>query len=238
MRARRRRRSITPSSRPIMSRSSRSRASGKIPIVRQYRPALEGIRWELPAGLVEPGEDPAESCRRELLEETGLTARAIHASGRELSLHRPSQQPHPLVLRRSRRAHRRLRAGAGHRGEAGFAGGDRAADQGRRFRLAAPSRHPAARRAARVSGAAADASERRRASASRTPATSRGVPAERARFEVRERPCRSDAPRRARARGMLGDALGRAPEISAPALRCPSPRSQIATTSSVSSQVR
>ena len=55
--------------------------SGKIPIVRQYRPALEAFTWELPAGLVDPGEDPAEGCRRELLEETGLTARSVHALG-------------------------------------------------------------------------------------------------------------------------------------------------------------
>jgi ADP-ribose pyrophosphatase len=54
---------------------------GKIAIVRQYRPALEAFAWELPAGLVDPGEVPAEGCRRELLEETGLTARAIHALG-------------------------------------------------------------------------------------------------------------------------------------------------------------
>src|SRR5215472_13148091 len=55
--------------------------SGKIPIVRQYRPALEAFAWELPAGLVDPGEDPADGCRRELLEETGFTARAVHALG-------------------------------------------------------------------------------------------------------------------------------------------------------------
>ena len=55
--------------------------AGKIPIVRQYRPALEAYAWELPAGLVDPGEDAAEGCRRELMEETGLTARAIHALG-------------------------------------------------------------------------------------------------------------------------------------------------------------
>lgn len=55
--------------------------AGKIPIVRQYRPALEAYAWELPAGLVDAGEDPADGCRRELLEETGLTARAVHALG-------------------------------------------------------------------------------------------------------------------------------------------------------------
>jgi ADP-ribose diphosphatase len=55
---------------------------GKIPIVRQYRPAVEGFTWELPAGMVEPGEDATDCCRRELLEETGLTARSVHALGR------------------------------------------------------------------------------------------------------------------------------------------------------------
>jgi len=54
---------------------------GKIPIVRQYRPALEAFTWELPAGLVDDDEDPIECCRRELLEETGLTARTIHRLG-------------------------------------------------------------------------------------------------------------------------------------------------------------
>jgi ADP-ribose pyrophosphatase len=56
-------------------------AGGKIPIVWQYRPTLEGFSWELPAGLVDSGESPIDSCRRELLEETGLTAKAIHPLG-------------------------------------------------------------------------------------------------------------------------------------------------------------
>jgi ADP-ribose pyrophosphatase len=55
--------------------------SGHFPIVRQYRPALEDFTWELPAGLAEPGEDPAEGCKRELLEETGYVTRAIHSLG-------------------------------------------------------------------------------------------------------------------------------------------------------------
>ncbi|MFN3655683.1 MAG: NUDIX hydrolase [Pseudolabrys sp.] len=55
---------------------------GLVPIVRQYRPALEAFTWELPAGMVDPGEDAAETCRRELLEETGYPARAVHALGR------------------------------------------------------------------------------------------------------------------------------------------------------------
>ncbi len=54
---------------------------GRIPIVRQYRPAIESFSWELPAGLVDSGESPADSCRRELLEETGYPALAIHPLG-------------------------------------------------------------------------------------------------------------------------------------------------------------
>lgn len=53
----------------------------RIPIVRQYRPALERDTWELPAGLVDQGEDPAAACRRELLEETGYPVRAMRALG-------------------------------------------------------------------------------------------------------------------------------------------------------------
>jgi ADP-ribose pyrophosphatase len=54
---------------------------GRIPIVRQYRPALESFTWELPAGLLEHGEDPVGACTRELLEETGYPARAVHSLG-------------------------------------------------------------------------------------------------------------------------------------------------------------
>jgi ADP-ribose pyrophosphatase len=54
---------------------------GRIPIVRQYRPAVERFTWELPAGMVEHGEDAAACCRRELLEETGLTAERLYALG-------------------------------------------------------------------------------------------------------------------------------------------------------------
>jgi ADP-ribose pyrophosphatase len=52
-----------------------------IPIVRQFRPAMECFTWELPAGLLEEGEDPVESCRRELLEETGFPARTVTPLG-------------------------------------------------------------------------------------------------------------------------------------------------------------
>jgi ADP-ribose pyrophosphatase len=55
--------------------------AGCIPIVRQYRPAIEDFSWELPAGLLDDGEDPAQGCRRELFEETGFPARVVHRLG-------------------------------------------------------------------------------------------------------------------------------------------------------------
>jgi ADP-ribose pyrophosphatase len=56
-------------------------ADGRILIVRQYRPALEAFTWELPAGMVEKGEDAADCCRRELFEETGFRAIKVHGLG-------------------------------------------------------------------------------------------------------------------------------------------------------------
>lgn len=56
--------------------------TGLIPIVRQYRPAIEDYTYELPAGLVEDGESPEDTCRRELLEETGLHADSIVSMGK------------------------------------------------------------------------------------------------------------------------------------------------------------
>ena len=54
---------------------------GTIPIVRQYRPAIEAFTWELPAGTVDPGESAAQAASRELMEETGYPSRKVHALG-------------------------------------------------------------------------------------------------------------------------------------------------------------
>ena len=78
---------------------------GKIPIVRQYRPALERFTWELPAGLVDKGETAADTCRRELLEETGFPAKAVHELGSLCALHRAAVEPGAFVFRRDRTAH-------------------------------------------------------------------------------------------------------------------------------------
>ena len=47
---------------------------GKIFVVRQFRYPFGRMLLELPAGKLEPGEDPADSGRRELREETGCSA--------------------------------------------------------------------------------------------------------------------------------------------------------------------
>lgn len=46
---------------------------GKILFVRQYRPAIASDTLEIPAGLIEEGEDPLEAARREFAEEAQLT---------------------------------------------------------------------------------------------------------------------------------------------------------------------
>ena len=49
-------------------------ADPTILLIRQYRYATGGQLWEIPAGTLDPGEDPEACARRELMEETGVTA--------------------------------------------------------------------------------------------------------------------------------------------------------------------
>jgi len=57
-----------------------SEATGTDPqllLIRQYRYAADQYLYEIPAGRLDPGEEPADCARRELREETGCTARDI-----------------------------------------------------------------------------------------------------------------------------------------------------------------
>lgn len=47
----------------------------RILLVRQYRLPANASLWELPAGRLDPGENPLKAAKRELMEETGYKAR-------------------------------------------------------------------------------------------------------------------------------------------------------------------
>jgi ADP-ribose pyrophosphatase len=50
---------------------------GSILLIRQYRHAAQGFLWELVAGHLEQGESKSRGAHRELVEETGYTARKL-----------------------------------------------------------------------------------------------------------------------------------------------------------------
>ncbi|MDO4594341.1 MAG: NUDIX hydrolase [Tissierellia bacterium] len=50
----------------------------RIWMVRQYRKALDKMTLEIPAGLIEPNELPADAAKRELQEEVGYTCENIN----------------------------------------------------------------------------------------------------------------------------------------------------------------
>ena len=52
-----------------------------IVLIRQYRYALDRWIWELPAGSLEPGEDPAAAAARECEEEIGLVPTNVEFAG-------------------------------------------------------------------------------------------------------------------------------------------------------------
>ena len=57
------------------------RPDGRFLFVRQYRKAVEQVLLEVVAGVLDPGEAPLETARRELREETGYRADALEPLG-------------------------------------------------------------------------------------------------------------------------------------------------------------
>ncbi|MBO5994928.1 MAG: NUDIX hydrolase [Firmicutes bacterium] len=49
----------------------------KMVMIRQFRKPAEKVMFEVPAGKIDPGEDPLVTAGRELKEETGYTAREV-----------------------------------------------------------------------------------------------------------------------------------------------------------------
>lgn len=54
---------------------------GNVLLIRQFRPAAQGYIYEVPAGRVEIGEDPAGCIERELIEEVGYRPRQLDSLG-------------------------------------------------------------------------------------------------------------------------------------------------------------
>ncbi len=57
------------------------RDDGKVVVIHQYRHAAGGMIYEVPAGRLDPGEDPVDCAKRELAEEVGLQAVRWHRLG-------------------------------------------------------------------------------------------------------------------------------------------------------------
>ncbi len=72
---------------PVLERDGRR----LVVAVRQYRHGAGVPMMEFPGGVVEPGEEPAEAARRELLEETGYAAASVERLG--------SCSPNPAFMR-------------------------------------------------------------------------------------------------------------------------------------------
>lgn len=70
-------------------------ADGQLVMVRQFRFGIGALSWELPGGIIEPGEEPVAAVRRELAEETGYAGGEVHVLG--------SVHPNPAIF--SNRCH-------------------------------------------------------------------------------------------------------------------------------------
>lgn len=67
----------------ILARLSLADATPRLLLVKQFRPPLAAVSVELPAGLVDAGEDVPTAALRELREETGFLGRVVRT-------HRPA----------------------------------------------------------------------------------------------------------------------------------------------------
>ncbi|MBF0216550.1 MAG: NUDIX hydrolase [Candidatus Omnitrophica bacterium] len=53
----------------------------KVVMIHQYRAVIDKYIWELPAGVLEPDETPANCAKREVTEETGYIVKAVKKLG-------------------------------------------------------------------------------------------------------------------------------------------------------------
>lgn len=92
--------------------------NGRVLLLRQYRIPLQDKLWEAPAGRSDAGEEPLETARRELKEETGYTAarwtrltefhpapgfateRLTAFLAEDLTAGEPAPEPHEVLERR------------------------------------------------------------------------------------------------------------------------------------------
>jgi ADP-ribose pyrophosphatase len=58
---------------------------GRVVLIRQYRPIVGAVIWEVPAGTIEDGESPEACARRELVEEAGYEAGRLESLGEALA---------------------------------------------------------------------------------------------------------------------------------------------------------
>lgn len=70
--------STTPDAMIIVPVLKEKRRRDRLVMIKEYRIPLQGYNYAFPAGLVDDGEDPNETVRREVREESGLDLVKIH----------------------------------------------------------------------------------------------------------------------------------------------------------------